>query len=235
MIIYQKLADIDKTSKNMFLKSTQPAFRFKKNQREAYIKNEIKTLAQDNLFMFKKLLSQESEYKHDKLERNFQQSRRYKNNICHYPSINFNSTRISNSNTPLVQSYDFDAKNYKIFHTEGGLPKLKNKNNNFTALQTRYAIKNNELDPHLYKEARKTFKKTFNKSKVNKTKKEKEMSSVPEDDSDDSSSNKKSEEENDNDNDSGQKSESKESESENDNDKDSGSGSRSGSGSGGSD
>ena len=92
MIIYQKLADIDRNSRQTFLKAIKPAFKFKKNQREAYIKNGIKTLAQENLFMLKKLISQESDYKHDIFEKNFQESRRYKNNICHYPSINYYKT-----------------------------------------------------------------------------------------------------------------------------------------------
>ena len=83
------MADIDRNSRQTFLKATKPAFKFKRNQREPYIKNGIKVLAQENLFMLKKLITQESEYKHDKFEQKFQESRKYKDNICHYPSINF--------------------------------------------------------------------------------------------------------------------------------------------------
>ena len=225
MIIYQKLSDIDKNSRQTFLKSTTPSFQFKKNQRETYIKNGIKALAQENLFMLKKLINQESEYKRDKFEQQYQESRRYKNNICHYPSINFNRTKISTS-SPLVQSYDFNHKKYRILNTEGKLPKLKNykKNHNFMSLQTKYAMRDRELDPHYFKEAKRTNRKNnFNKSKVTD---KKSINSVTEKDDEDSSSNKKiNEEESDSEKKSGSKSGS---ESGNDEDK-------SGSGSGGSD
>ena len=184
-------------------------------------------MAQENLFMLKKLITQESSYKADKFEQHFKESRRYKNNICHYPSINFNKSR--SSTTPIVQSYDFNVKNYKIFNTEGTLPKLKNGKNrtNFTALQTKYAITNRELDPHYFKEAVRTKTNIFNKTKNEKNKKE--INSVTEKEDEDSSSNQKSDEDEESeDKNSGSGSKSG---SENEDDKESGSGSGSGSGS----
>ena len=56
MILYQKLCDIDKNGRQTISRSFKPAFQFKKNQREVYVKNEIKTLAQENLFILKKLI-----------------------------------------------------------------------------------------------------------------------------------------------------------------------------------
>ena len=62
MILYQKLYDIDKNGRQTISKSFKPVFKFKKNTREDYVKNEIKSLAQENLFILKKLLSKNSEY-----------------------------------------------------------------------------------------------------------------------------------------------------------------------------
>ena len=243
-IIYQKLAEIDKNSRQNFLKLTKPAFKFKKNQKEIYIKNGIKILAQENLFMLKKLITQESEYKHDKFEQNFQESRKYKNNICHFPCIDFNNSR--NSVSPLIQSYDFNVKNYKICNTQGNSPKIKNitKKTNFISLQTKYALNNKELDPHYFKEAIRTNKSNnFNQNKVeNNNNNKKFMKSVTEDDDDSSSNNKSDEDDSDNEKKSGSESQSgsnsgSNSGSENEDDKKKGSesGSGSGSGSGGSD
>lgn len=53
MIIYQKLSEIDKNSRVNYIRSIKPVFRFKKNQRDTYIKNEIRTLAQEKLFILK--------------------------------------------------------------------------------------------------------------------------------------------------------------------------------------
>ena len=68
--MFKKLLDIDRNSNKTFIKSP---FILRKNPREAYVKNEIKTLAQDNLFMLKKLITLESEYKHDKFEKKYKE------------------------------------------------------------------------------------------------------------------------------------------------------------------
>ena len=240
MKIYHKLADIDKTSRQNYLKLTKPAFRFKRNQREIYVKNGIKVLAQENLFMLKKLITQESEYKADKFEQIYQQSRIYKNNVCRFPSINFEASLTRNSRSPLVQSYDLNPKKYKVYNTEGYLPKINKNGTKFLSLQTKYAINNKELDPHYFKDAIKTNRTNkFNKSKtnmnnMNKSNKKKSMKSVTEKDDDESSSNNKSNDNDDDDESSDKKSGSK-SGSENEDEKNSESGSGSGSGSGGSD
>ena len=51
MILYQKLCDIDKNGSQAITKAMKPAFHFKKNNREEFVKNGIKLLAQENLFM----------------------------------------------------------------------------------------------------------------------------------------------------------------------------------------
>ena len=105
---------------------------------------------------------------------------------------------------------------------------MKNGNNKtkFIYLQTKYEIKNKELDPHYFKETIKTNRNAFNKTNSNKNKKE--INRVIEAHNDDSSSNQKSE---DNENNRDKRSESNRIGREND-DKDSGNGSGSASGSG---
>jgi hypothetical protein len=44
MILYQKLYDIDKNGTQTITKTMKPAFQFKKNNREEYVKNGIKLL-----------------------------------------------------------------------------------------------------------------------------------------------------------------------------------------------
>ena len=98
-----------------------------------------------------------------------------------------------NSLSPLVQSYDIKGKKYKVYNTEGYLPKINKNRTKFLSLQTKYAINNKELDPHYFKEAIKTNRTNkFNKSKtnmnnmnnMNKSNKKKSMKSVTEKDDD---------------------------------------------------
>ena len=109
MILYQKLYDIDKNGRQTISKSLKSAFKFKKNQREMFVKNEIKILAQENLFILYKLLNKNSEYSASKFEEQYQQSQKYKRIICHYPSIDFSNK--NNNNEPIVQSYNFNTNN----------------------------------------------------------------------------------------------------------------------------
>ena len=63
MILYQKLYDIDKNSHKTISKSLKPVFKFKKRNREEQVKNEIKSLAQENLFILKKILNKKRKMK----------------------------------------------------------------------------------------------------------------------------------------------------------------------------
>ena len=114
MILYNKLHDIDKNGRKTISKSFKPVFQFKKNQREEYIKNGIKTLAQENLFILKKLINKNSQYCATKYEKDYRQSQKYKKNICHYPCIDFGVSK--SNNEPIVENYKFnniDNNNFK--------------------------------------------------------------------------------------------------------------------------
>ena len=185
MMIFQKLASIDQNSHHNYLKSMKPQFKLKKNQKESFIINGIKSLAQENLFILKRLITQESEYSAEKFMKKYKESRKYKNNICRYPSINFNRTKTDTK--PLIQTYELSPKNNK-------LPKINGlSRRNFMTLQTKYL--KNELDPHYFKEAKRTKKNNTMTSTRRMNNKKDSMKIVTENEDESSSNKKKSEEE----------------------------------------
>ena len=123
MILYNKLYDIDKHGHQTILGSMKPVFRFTKNQRDSFVKNRVKKVAQENLFILKRLLSKESEYSSLRLEKDYRRSQKYKKNICHYPFVNFHTS--PNKDAPLVQGYNFNKKEKKIKKLK--LPKIGGK------------------------------------------------------------------------------------------------------------
>ena len=191
MILYQKLYDIDKNGRKTMAKSFKPVFKFKKNQREEYVKNGIKTLAQQNLFILKKLLNKISDYNASKLEKQYRQSQQYKKNICHYPSIDFANSNWKNET--IVESYKFNLnKRYKTDNNK--LPKIGGVTigtNNKSFLTTH----GGPLDRRYYKEATRssrmniTQKSNFKTSHYGK-RKEKEASNIDEESNEGSSSGK---------------------------------------------
>ena len=192
MILYQKLYDIDKNGRKTMAKSFKPVFKFKKNQREVYVKNGIKTLAQENLFILKKLLNKNSDYNVIKLEKQYRQSQQYKKNICHYPSIDFVNS--NGKDEPIVESYKFNLNercktdHYKLPNI-GGIT-IRTTNKGF------FSTNGGPLDRRYYKEATRstkmnmTQKSKFRTSHYGKIK-EKEASNIEEESNEGSSSGKK--------------------------------------------
>ena len=185
MMIFQKLANIDNNSHKNYFKSMKPQFKIKRNPKESFIINGIKSLAQENLFILKRLITQESEYSAEKFMKKYKESRKYKNNICHYPSINFSKTKTDSK--PLIQTYELSPKKNK-------LPKINGfSKRNFMTLQSKYS--KNELDSHYFKEAQRTRKNnTMTNTRRNKFKKN-SMKIVTENEDESSNSNKKKSEE----------------------------------------
>jgi len=187
MLIYQKLADIDHNSHQAYLKSMKPQYKLKRNIKDSLIINGIKSLAQENLFILKRLITQESEYSAEKMMKKYKESRKYKNNICHYPSINFYKTKTDSK--PLIQTYELSPKKNK-------LPKINGfSKRNFLTLQTRYS--KNELDPYYFKEAKKTRKNNTMTHTRRMNNKKDSMKIVTENEDESSNSNKKKSDEND--------------------------------------
>ena len=186
MIIFQKLANIDHNSHQTYLKSMKPQYKIKRSQKDSQIINGIRSLAQENLFILKRLITQESEYSAEKFMKKFKESRKYKNNICHYPSINFYRTKTDTK--PLIQTYELSPKKNK-------LPKINElSKRNFMTLQSKYS--KYELDPHYFKEAKRAKKNNTmtNTKRINNNNNKKETMKIVtenEDESSNSNSHKK--------------------------------------------
>ena len=192
MIIFQKLANIDHNSHQTYLKSMKPQYKIKRSQKDSQIINGIRSLAQENLFILKRLITQESEYSAEKFMKKYKESRKYKNNICHYPSINFYRTKTDTK--PLIQTYELSPKKNK-------LPKINElSKRNFMTLQSKYS--KYELDPHYFKEAKRAKKNNTmtNTKRINNNNNKKETMKIVtenEDESSNSNSNKKKSDDND--------------------------------------
>ena len=186
MIIFQKLANIDHNSHQTYLKSMKPQYKIKRSQKDSQIINGIRSLAQENLFILKRLITQESEYSAEKFMKKYKESRKYKNNICHYPSINFYRTKTDTK--PLIQTYELSPKKNK-------LPKINElSKRNFMTLQSKYS--KYELDPHYFKEAKRAKKNNTmtNTKRINNNNNKKETMKIVtenEDESSNSNSHKK--------------------------------------------
>jgi len=181
MVIFQKLANIDNNSHKAYLKSMKPQYKIKRSTKDSLIINGIRSLAQENLFILKRLITQESEYSAEKFMKKFKESRKYKNNICHYPSINFYKTKTEAK--PLIQTYESSPKRNK-------LPKLNGSSRrNFMTLQSKYS--KYELDPHYFKEAKRAKKNNTmtNTKRISNNNKKETMKIVTENEDESSNSN----------------------------------------------
>ena len=189
MILYQKLFDIDKNSHKTISKSLKPVFRFKKRNREELVKNEIKSLAQENLFILKKILNKNSEYSAKKYEEQYKQSQKYKRILCHYNCIDFTTSK--NDNEPIIQSCNFCSKK-----TDQKLPKLTFDYRTRRGFRTTVS-RGGPLDRRYYKEATKsrkmssTTRSKFRNTRYEEKTKKKEASNIDEASNEGSSSDKK--------------------------------------------
>jgi hypothetical protein len=146
MILYKKLLDIDKNRRKKISQNLAPILNTKKKNKEIHVQNEIKTLAQENLFMLKRLLEKASNINNRKLKEDFEKNQEYKNNICNYPSINFyKNAKISE---PIIESFK-NKNNTNAFPTIYKMSSLQfNKRGNIF----------NKLDEQYYKNVKKNIK-----------------------------------------------------------------------------
>ena len=191
MILYQKLYDIDKNGHKSISKSLKPAFKFKKRNREELVKNEIKSLAQENLFILKKILNKNSEYSAKKYEEQYKQSQKYKKMLCHYNCVDFSTSK--NNNEPIVQSCNFCSTK----KSNQKLPKLFTPKSSQKCFRTTIS-RGGALDEKYYKEATRSRKmssttrsKFRNTRYDDKNKNGKEASNIDEESNEGSSSDKK--------------------------------------------
>ena len=123
MILYNKLYYIDKYGHKKIRKQMKPIFQSTKQSLYGNKKNDIIRVAQENLFMLKRLSERTSFYNVEKWNQDYEASQYYKKNHCLHPPIDFNKTQKYGSNkwnstrkkffskTHYASMGDLDAKN----------------------------------------------------------------------------------------------------------------------------
>ena len=93
MVLYKKLYDIDRNGLKRAQKKWKPIFQYTKTAMAGNKKHEIIRVAQENLYMLKRLNERTSVYNVDKWNRDYEASQYYKRSHCQYPSIDFYKTQ----------------------------------------------------------------------------------------------------------------------------------------------
>ena len=123
MILYNKLYYIDKYGHKKIQKQMKPIFQSTKQSLYGNKKYDIIRVAQENLFMLKRLSERTSFYNVEKWNQDYEASQYYKKNHCLHPPIDFNKTQKYGSGkwsstrkkffskTHYASMGDLDAKN----------------------------------------------------------------------------------------------------------------------------
>ena len=93
MVLYNKLYNIDKYGHKKHLKKLKPIFQYRQNTMGGNKKHEIIRVAQENLYMLKRLNERTSFYNVEKWNKDYEISQYYKRNHCLYAPIDFNKTQ----------------------------------------------------------------------------------------------------------------------------------------------
>ena len=93
MVLYNKLYNIDKYGHKKHLKKLKPIFQYRPNTMGGNKKHEIIRVAQENLYMLKRLNERTSFYNVEKWNKDYEISQYYKRNHCLYAPIDFNKTQ----------------------------------------------------------------------------------------------------------------------------------------------
>ena len=113
-ILYNKLFNIDKYGHKKIKKQLKPLYQPGKNLLSGYKKNEIMRVAQENLYMLKRLNEKTSFYNVDKLNKDYEMSQYYKKNHCLYSPIDFIKANkyLSGSIIKLTKKKFFNKTHY---------------------------------------------------------------------------------------------------------------------------
>ena len=93
MVLYNKLYNIDKYGHKKHLKQMKPIFQYTKQTMAGNKKHEIIRVAQENLYMLKRLNERTSFYNVEKWNKDYEAAQYYKKNHCLYSPIDFNKTQ----------------------------------------------------------------------------------------------------------------------------------------------
>ena len=88
--LYKRLFEIESKGYKTIFGKLYPIYHNKINTKNiAVIKNNIVEIAQENLFMYKRIKDKHSSYELNKLLKDYSKNQYYKQNACRYPSIDF--------------------------------------------------------------------------------------------------------------------------------------------------
>ena len=105
MVLFHKLSNIDKIFSKKIINQKKSFSPKVKRPLNGYKKFEIVKMAQDNLYMLKRLNERTSFYNTKKLRKDYKTSQNYKKNHCLYPPIDFNKTfRYEHYNKNIILS-----------------------------------------------------------------------------------------------------------------------------------
>ena len=123
------------------------SFQFKKDIMNAYRKKEIVNMAQENLYMFKRLKEKTSHYDFGKYDKEYDQAQYYKRSHCTLlPSIDFSKTKRNFSLGGKYKIIHNSIYNMNVSNSYGNLnPKKCNINNNIIINNTEQNLFNNNL------------------------------------------------------------------------------------------
>ena len=94
VMMYHKLDRIHKSPSSKILEKLKPIFEFKTKGRSGGLTREQKLqITTTNKYFRKKLNKQTSFYSLGQWNKDFEQTRNFKKNICEYPSIDFHKTK----------------------------------------------------------------------------------------------------------------------------------------------
>ena len=166
MVLYKKLFDIDRHGHKRALLNRKPLFKFNKDIQHAHKKNEIIKIAQENLFMLKRLREKTSYFNNKKWRDDYLKSQSYKKNRCEFTPIDFTiSTKKSRINESNIQLTDYAR--FKFNKTISGNLRKNKIRKRFEEFDYREFLRDDELKKDKIEE-----KNSIEEQKSNEDKKE---------------------------------------------------------------
>ena len=171
MVLYKKLFDIDRHGHKRALLNRKPLFKFNKDIQHAHKKNEIIKIAQENLFMLKRLREKTSYFNNKKWRDDYLKSQSYKKNRCEFTPIDFTiSTKKSRINESNIQLTDYAR--FKFNKTISGNLRKNKIRKRFEEFDYREFLRDDELKKDKIEEKKSIEEQHIEDQKLTEEKKE---------------------------------------------------------------
>ena len=106
----------------------------------SFLKNKIRGIAQENLYMLKRIVDKPPTYDSKKWIKDYNQNQKYKNNICKFPSINFYQKYKRKKNEMSMSKSKYSILNNDSINIRNAFPQIKS--NSEVYPNRKYRIKN---------------------------------------------------------------------------------------------